>query len=192
MVCRNGYGSCALYGHGSATKAHQMFVSITRMLWIVVAAGVAGSASAREVVGFKGGVAPGTIVVKTAERRLYFVIGEGSAVRYRVAVGRPTKQWYGQVEVAGKHLRPAWSPPEEVRLDNPNLPDVIPGGAPNNPMGFGALTLSGGEYAIHGTNRPESIGKFASYGCIRMHNEDIADLFERVDRRYAGGGHALS
>jgi len=114
-----------------------MFVSITRMLWIVVAASVAGSASAREVVGFKGGVAPGTIVVKTAERRLYFVIGEGSAVRYRVAVGRPTKQWYGQVEVAGKHLRPAWSPPEEVRLDNPNLPDVIPGGAPNNPMGFG-------------------------------------------------------
>jgi lipoprotein-anchoring transpeptidase ErfK/SrfK len=158
-----------------------MFVSIARMLWIVVAASVAGSASAREVVGFKGGVAPGTIVVKTAERRLYFVIGEGSAVRYRVAVGRPTKQWYGQVEVAGKHLRPAWSPPEEVRLDNPHLPDVIPGGAPNNPMGFGALTLSGGEYAIHGTNRPESIGKFASYGCIRMHNEDIADLFERVD-----------
>ena len=158
-----------------------MFVSITRMLWIVVVASVAGNASAREVVGFKGGVAPGTIVVKTAERRLYFVIGEGSAVRYRVAVGRPTKQWYGQVEVAGKHLHPAWSPPEEVRLDNPNLPDVIPGGAPNNPMGFGALTLSGGEYAIHGTNRPESIGKFASYGCIRMHNEDIADLFERVD-----------
>ena len=158
-----------------------MFVSITRMLWIVVAASVAGSASAREVVGFKGGVAPGTIVVKTAERRLYFVIGEGSAVRYRVAVGRPTKQWFGQVEVAGKHLRPAWSPPEEVRLDNPNLPDVIPGGAPNNPMGLAALTLSGGEYAIHGTNRPESIGKFASYGCIRMHNEDIADLFERVD-----------
>jgi lipoprotein-anchoring transpeptidase ErfK/SrfK len=78
-------------------------------------------------------------------------------------------------------MRPAWSPPEEVRLDNPNLPDVIPGGAPNNPMGLAALTVSGGEYAIHGTNRPESIGKFASYGCIRMHNEDIADLFERVD-----------
>ena len=164
-------------------RGRQMFVSMTRMLliWIVVAAGVTGSASAREVVGFQRGVAPGTIVVKTAERRLYFVIGEGSALRYSVAVGRPTKQWFGQVEVAGKHLRPAWSPPEEVRLDNPNLPDVIPGGAPNNPMGLAALTLSGGEYAIHGTNRPESIGKFASYGCIRMHNEDIADLFERVD-----------
>ena len=67
-----------------------------------------------------------------------------------------------------------------MKAGNPNLPDVIPGGAPNNPMGVAAMTLSGGEYAIHGTNRPESIGKFASYGCIRMLNDDIADLFERV------------
>jgi lipoprotein-anchoring transpeptidase ErfK/SrfK len=83
--------------------------------------------------------------------------------------------------ISGKHLRPAWSPPEEVRQDNPNLPDVIPGGAPNNPMGVAALTLAGGEYAIHGTNRPDSIGTFASYGCIRMHNRDIADLLEHVN-----------
>ena len=67
-----------------------------------------------------------------------------------------------------------------MKADNPNLPDVIPGGAPNNPMGVAAMTLTGGEYAIHGTNRPESIGKFASYGCIRMLNQDISDLFERV------------
>ncbi len=80
----------------------------------------------------------------------------------------------------GKHVEPAWSPPDEVRQDNPKLPDVIPGGAPNNPMGPRALTLSGGEYAIHGTNRPDSIGTFASYGCIRMYNQDIVDLFERV------------
>jgi lipoprotein-anchoring transpeptidase ErfK/SrfK len=68
-----------------------------------------------------------------------------------------------------------------VKADNPALPDVIPGGAPNNPMVAAAMTLSGGEYAIHGTNKPESIGKFASYGCIRMLNRDITDLFERVD-----------
>ena len=68
-----------------------------------------------------------------------------------------------------------------VKADNPKLPDVIPGGAPNNPMGVAAMTLSGGAYAIHGTNRPESIGKFASPGCIRMLNQDITDLFERVD-----------
>src|SRR5215213_8025033 len=138
-------------------------------------------ASAREVVPYDGGVQPGTIVVKTAERRLYFVVGDGTAIRYPVAVGRPGKQWQGWAKVKGKHVQPAWTPPAEVKADNPKLPDVIPGGAPNNPMGVAAMTLSGGEYAIHGTNRPESIGKFASYGCIRMLNQDITDLFGRVD-----------
>ena len=74
----------------------------------------------------------------------------------------------------------AWSPPAEVKRDNPGLPRVIPGGTPGNPMGPRALTLTGGEYAIHGTNRPSSIGGYASYGCIRMYNHDIVDLFSRV------------
>ena len=87
----------------------------------------------------------------------------------------------GRAEIDGKHVNPAWSPPEEVLRDNPRLPPVYPGGSPENPMGPRALTLSGGEgYAIHGTSRPHSIGTFASYGCIRMFNEDILDLFERV------------
>jgi lipoprotein-anchoring transpeptidase ErfK/SrfK len=137
-------------------------------------------AYAHEVVPFHGTVQPGTIVVKTTERRLYLVLDDGRAIRYPVAVGRLGKQWRGETQVSGKFVAPAWTPPEEVRADNPDLPDVIPGGAPNNPMGVAAMTLAGGEYAIHGTNRPESIGKFASYGCIRMHNDDIADLFERV------------
>src|SRR3954468_7244230 len=139
------------------------------------------SASTREIVRYNAEVRPGTIVVKTAERRLYFVLGDGTALRYTVAVGRPGKQWQGWAHVNGKHVRPAWTPPAEVRADNPNLPDVIPGGAPNNPMGVAAMTLSGGEYAIHGTNRPDSIGTFASYDCIRMLNDDVADLFARVD-----------
>jgi lipoprotein-anchoring transpeptidase ErfK/SrfK len=139
------------------------------------------SASTREVVRYNADVQPGTIVVKTAERKLYLVLGGGEAIRYTVAVGRPGKQWQGQAKVSGKFVQPAWTPPAEVKADNPNLPDVIPGGAPNNPMGVAAMTLSGGEYAIHGTNKPESIGKFASYGCIRMLNQDITDLFERVD-----------
>jgi lipoprotein-anchoring transpeptidase ErfK/SrfK len=142
----------------------------------------AEAASAREMVPFDGGVAPGTIVIKTSERRLYVALGNGTAIRYPVAVGRPGKQWYGQVAVNGKHVRPDWSPPSDVRRDNPSLPDVIPGGAPNNPMGIAALTLSGGgEYAIHGTNKPSSVGTYASYGCIRMYNKDIADLFDRVN-----------
>ena len=118
---------------------------------------------------------------RSGERRLYLVLGNGAALRYPVAVGRPGKQWFGQRAVDGKHVRPAWSPPAEVKRDNPRLPNVIAGGSPSNPMGVAALTLSGGEYAIHGTNRPESIGKFASYGCIRMLNQDVADLFERVN-----------
>ena len=146
----------------------------------LMAAVVAGPAQARERVAFDEAVHPGTIVVKTAERRLYLVLGDGTALRYRVAVGRPGKQWFGASRVDGKYVQPAWSPPDEVRRDNPRLPDVIPGGSPSNPMGVRAMTLSGGEYAIHGTNRPDSIGTYASYGCIRMHNQDIVDLYERV------------
>lgn len=124
--------------------------------------------------------APGTIVVRNGERRLYLVVGQGRALAYPVAVGKRGKSWTGQTYVDGKYVKPAWIPPAEVKRDIPSLPDRIPGGAPNNPMGIAALTLSGGEFAIHGTNRPDSIGRPVSYGCIRMHNDDIADLFQRV------------
>jgi lipoprotein-anchoring transpeptidase ErfK/SrfK len=133
----------------------------------------------RGLVSF-GGYSPGTIVIKTRERRLYYVVGDGKAVRYPVGVGRPDKQWTGQSAISGKYIKPAWSPPEEIRRDKPGLPYLIPGGAPNNPMGAAALTLAGGEYAIHGTNHPGSVGGFVSYGCIRMLNSDILDLFDRV------------
>jgi lipoprotein-anchoring transpeptidase ErfK/SrfK len=90
-------------------------------------------------------------VVKTSERALYYVLGNGKAMRYPVGVGR----------ISGKYLKPAWSPPEEVKRDKPSLPNVIPGGSPSNPMGAAALMLSGGgEYAIHGTNNPGSVGGF--------------------------------
>ena len=143
------------------------------------AIGLSAPASAREVVSFNG-ESPGTVVVKTGERRLYYVLGDGRAIRYPVGVGRPGKQWAGRTYINGKHLQPAWSPPPEVKRDKPSLPDIIPGGSPRNPLGPAALTLSGGDYAIHGTNRPGSIGGFVSYGCIRMHNRDIVDLFQRV------------
>jgi lipoprotein-anchoring transpeptidase ErfK/SrfK len=123
---------------------------------------------------------PGTIVVRTNERRLYYVTGVGQAIRYPVGVGRLGKQWAGTSHISGKYLSPAWSPPAEVRRDKPNLPQVIPGGSSGNPMGVAAMTIAGGEYAIHGTNQPSSIGHFVSYGCIRMLNEDIKDLFGRV------------
>ncbi len=137
-------------------------------------------AQAREVVAFSGRVSPGTIVVRTNERKLYLVLGEGRALRYTVGVGRVGRQWAGNSFIDGKHVRPDWSPPPDIRRDNPRLPNVIPGGSPRNPMGAAALTLDGGLYAIHGTNEPNSIGGFVSYGCIRMHNHDVVDLYNRV------------
>ena len=132
------------------------------------------------MVGFHGDYAPGTIVVKTNERHLYLVLEQGHAVRYPVGVGKAGKQWAGVTKIDGKYRQPAWAPPADVKRDNPNIPDVIEGGSPANPMGVAAMTLAGGEYAIHGTNRPRSVGGFVSYGCVRMYNEDITDLFDRV------------
>jgi lipoprotein-anchoring transpeptidase ErfK/SrfK len=133
-----------------------------------------------DMVGFRGDYSPGTIVVKTNERRLYLVVDPGHAMRYPVGVGKAGKQWAGTTQIDGKYRNPAWSPPAEVKRDKPSIPDVIPGGSPQNPMGVAAMTLAGGEYAIHGTNVPGSIGGFVSYGCIRMLNADISDLYERV------------
>jgi len=147
---------------------------------VLVGAPVAHSATRdRDVVAFSG-FAPGTVVVKTGERRLYFVLDQQRALRFPVGVGRSGKTWTGATRVEGKFVRPAWAPPQEIRRDRPNLPDVIPGGAANNPMGEAALTLRGVDYAIHGTNRPQSIGGFVSYGCIRMHNRDIVELYRLV------------
>ncbi|WP_040621231.1 L,D-transpeptidase [Rhodovulum sp. PH10] len=154
-------------------------LAVATGLVALVAAPQAGVA--REVVRFTdASFAPGTIVVKTKERKLYLVLGDGTALRYPVGVGKRGKQWSGNSQITGKYVKPDWAPPAEVKRDNPSIPDLIRGGTPENPMGVAALTLSGGEYAIHGTNRPSSIGGFVSYGCIRMYNQDISDLYDRV------------
>ncbi|MCC6887061.1 MAG: L,D-transpeptidase [Hyphomicrobiales bacterium] len=136
-------------------------------------------AVAQATVAFHG-YPVGTVVVRTNQRRLYLVVGADRAISYPVGVGRAGQQWTGTATINGKYLKPAWSPPADIKRANPRLPDVIEGGSPRNPMGAAALTLSGGEYAIHGTNQPGSIGGFVSYGCIRMHNRDILDLYARV------------
>src|ERR1700738_714213 len=133
-----------------------------------------------DVVGFRGDYSPGTIVVKTNERRLYLVVDQGHAVRYPVGVGRAGKQGAGPTRIDGKYRNPAWSPPSEVKRDKPSMPDVIPGGSPRNPMGVAAMTLAGGEYPIHAPTMPGPVGGFVSYGCVRMLNADITDLSGRV------------
>ncbi|WP_376985661.1 L,D-transpeptidase [Bosea sp. R86505] len=145
-------------------------------------AAAASEGAAREVVQAPDPrYRPGTIVIRTSERRLYLVTAPGEAIRYTVAVGKAGKQWRGVKYVEEMQVDPAWSPPASVRRDNPRLPDVIPGGSPRNPMGARVIGLGpGGEYAIHGTNMPGTIGTAASYGCFRMHNHDVADLYDRV------------
>jgi len=122
------------------------------------------------------------MVISLRQRRLFLVLGNGQAIRYPVAVGKAGKAWSGWAHVEGKFVNPAWAPPAVVKRDNPKLPDLIPGGAPGNPMGPRAITLDRSEIAIHGTTRTMrgSVGTAASYGCIRMYNEDVIDLFERV------------
>ncbi len=138
-------------------------------------------AAARELVEAPLPYRPGTIVIRTGERRLYFVQAPGLAIRYTVAVGKAGKQWRGVKYVEELQVDPAWSPPASVKRDIPSLPAVIPGGSPRNPMGARVIGLGpGGEYAIHGTNRPDSVGAAASYGCFRMHNSDVVDLYARV------------
>ena len=142
----------------------------------------ASSAQAREYV-----AAPqlmsypaGAVVVKTNERALYYVAGQGRAIRYPVAVGASGRQWQGVKYVEELAVEPAWAPPASMKRIRPHLPDLIPPG-PRNPMGARVIGLGpGGEYAIHGTNDPSSIGKFVSFGCIRMFNEDVIDLYSRV------------
>jgi lipoprotein-anchoring transpeptidase ErfK/SrfK len=132
------------------------------------------------IVAAPASVSAGTIFIRTSERRLYYGLGGGRAIAYPVGVGRAGKQWSGTSYINGKYIRPDWAPPEVVRADHPGLPKVIRGGSPSNPMGVAAMSIAGGEYAIHGTNQPGSVGHFVSYGCIRMFNEDIKDLYDRV------------
>ncbi len=162
-------------------------MQLSRWLTVMIVAGVFAvaaakphSAHARGIVGFSGNYPTGTVVVRTNERSLYYVLGGGKAMHYRVGVGRTGLQWSGTTFINNKMLRPAWVPPAIVRRDKPNLPSVVPSGAPNNPVGAAVLFLAGGERAIHGTNNPKSIGGAVSYGCIRMLNADVLDLYDRV------------
>ena len=138
--------------------------------------------TARETVHVSQMAPPGWIVISASKRSLYFMSEDSVAIRYPIAVPKRGKEWAGEATVNGKYIRPDWIPPPEVRGDHPELPNFIRGGAPNNPMGARAITLDRFEVAIYGTTSKmrRSIGTAASYGCIRMLNEDVVDLFNRV------------
>lgn len=136
--------------------------------------------SAAELVGLGKPLRAGTIVVRKDERQLYYMTEAGQVVRFPVGVGRIANQWTGSTYITAKYTDPSWIPPARMRRDKPRLPPFIPGGSPQNPMGVAAMTLAGGELSIHGTNEPNSIGHSVPYGYIRMLNDDIESLYQRV------------
>ncbi len=133
----------------------------------------------RQVVQYPTSEHSGTIVVDTRSHFLYFVLGDGRALRYGIGVARAGFEWGGTHKVSRKAEWPTWTPPAEMRKRQPGLPVSMPGGL-NNPLGARALYLGSTLYRIHGTNEPWSIGQNVSSGCIRMTNEDVVDLYSRV------------
>jgi lipoprotein-anchoring transpeptidase ErfK/SrfK len=133
----------------------------------------------RQEVSYATGESRGTIVVDTRQHFLYLVLGEGRAMRYGIGVARDGFEWSGTHRVSRKAEWPSWTPPAEMRRRQPGLPSFMEGG-PNNPLGARALYLGSTLYRIHGTNEPWSIGQNVSSGCIRMVNDDVIDLYERV------------
>jgi lipoprotein-anchoring transpeptidase ErfK/SrfK len=134
----------------------------------------------RAIVNLNTGEAPGTVIIDTGNTALYYVLGRGQAIRYGVGVGRQGFTWAGTQTISRKAEWPDWHPPAEMIARQPYLPRFMAGG-PGNPLGARAMYLGSSEYRIHGTNDPSTIGKFVSSGCIRLTNEDVADLFSRVD-----------
>jgi lipoprotein-anchoring transpeptidase ErfK/SrfK len=133
----------------------------------------------RTTVSFAGDHRPGTIVINTSERRLYYVLGDGRAIRYGIGVGRPGFTWAGVKNVSAKKEWPDWTPPAAMLRRRPDLPRHMKGG-PENPLGARAMYLGSSLYRIHGSNEPETIGQAVSSGCFRMTNDDVIDLYERT------------
>jgi lipoprotein-anchoring transpeptidase ErfK/SrfK len=134
----------------------------------------------RQTVDYDGPHAAGTIVIDTPAKFLYLVEPGGKALRYGIGVGRPGFEWAGVKSVSLKREWPDWRPPPEMLKRRPDLPHYMPGG-PANPLGARALYLGSSLYRIHGTNEPYTIGQAVSSGCIRMLNQDVIDLYDRVN-----------
>jgi lipoprotein-anchoring transpeptidase ErfK/SrfK len=138
-----------------------------------------GSPIARGTVSYPANYAPGTIVISTAERRLYLVLGNGQALSYGIGVGRDGFRWSGTHRISAKREWPSWTPPSQMLRRRPDLPRHMEGGV-ENPLGARAMYLGSTLYRIHGSNEPETIGQAVSSGCFRLMNDDVIDLYDRV------------
>ena len=153
--------------------------SLALALAVELMSSVVAWALPRQPIVFEG-FPVGTIVIRTSEHQLYFVVRPGRAFIYSLGVGRLGRKWQGSASITRKVIWPAWAPPPDILKDNPALPALFPPGG-NNPLGVAVLVLGDGTYGIHGTNKEKTIGKDVSYGCFRMMNADIVDLYSRTE-----------
>jgi len=136
--------------------------------------------SGRETVRFNTTYKPGQLIVSFGDRRLYHVTRPGEAVSYPIAIPREQSRWQGVMSITQKRVNPSWTPTPTMRAENPRLPMWVPGGHPMNPLGVRGLYLGSSTYRIHGTDAPWTIGQPVSKGCIRMYNQDVIELYDRV------------
>jgi lipoprotein-anchoring transpeptidase ErfK/SrfK len=170
-------GPAAAYGYG-AGPGFNAPGSPTGIRALPEAAGEAPQG--RDLVQFPNTFATGEVIVSFADRRLYYVEARGRALSYPIAIPRDQDRWEGVTKVSDKKVNPAWTPTQEMLRENPKLPPFVPGGHPMNPLGVRALYLGTTTYRIHGTDAPWTIGDAASKGCIRMFNEHVLELYDRV------------
>jgi lipoprotein-anchoring transpeptidase ErfK/SrfK len=181
-----GHASAQVLSFASYAPAQQTAVSDDRIAGDSASSGEGASSYVLPARLRRSGVAldtheaPGTIVIDTGNTALYYVLGHGRAIRYGVGVGRDGFTWSGVQTITRKSEWPDWHPPAQMIARQPYLPRFMAGG-PGNPLGARAIYLGASEYRIHGTNDPSTIGKFVSSGCIRLTNEDVIDLFDRVN-----------
>ena len=139
---------------------------------------VAGSG--KQTVRINATFKKGELIASFSDRRIYLITAPGQALSYPIAIPREQSRWQGVMSITDKRINPSWTPTPEMRRENPRLPSWVPGGHPMHPLGVRALYLGSSMYRIHGTDAPWTIGQPVSKGCIRMYNDDVLDLFERV------------
>ena len=181
MIIRGRLGQAALAaGALVAVSALQTVPASAQLVWDWGGGNTIGG-SGREVVRFSPQYGKGQIIVSFGDRRLYYVTQPGEAISYPIAMPREQSRWQGTTSVTQKRINPSWTPTPTMIAENPRLPRWVPGGHPMNPLGNRALYLGSSMYRIHGTDAPWTIGTAVSKGCIRLYNQDVADLFPRVN-----------
>ena len=200
MTLRNFARTAALIGVAAFSGLAAVSATASAQSWDWGGSSIIGG-SGRETVRFSPSYKPGQLVVSFGDRRIYHVVRAGEAVSYPIAIPREQSRWQGVMSITQKRVNPSWTPTPTMRAENPRLPMWVPGGHPMNPLGVRGLYLGSSAYRIHGTDAPWTIGQPVSKGCIRMYNQDVIELYDRVPvgtkvtvtwQRFQGGGAIVS